>query len=87
MPQQVDEARVLVPVAPLRSHPVVQILTAAAREPERAHEVRVVRRASRSQRLARVARGVERDDSLFNTSCEKLRRELLESLILISVDF
>jgi len=59
VPQQVDKARVLIPVPELRSHPVVQILTAAAREPECAHQMRVVRGACRGQRLARVARQIE----------------------------
>ncbi len=60
MPQQVNKARVLVPVPELRSHAVVQVLTTAAREPERIRQVRVVGGAGRSQRLARVARGIER---------------------------
>ncbi len=60
VPQQVDEARVLVPAPKLRSHPIVQVLAAAPGEPERAHQVRIVDRARGSQRLARVARGIER---------------------------
>ena len=47
-------------LAELRSHSVIQVLSTAVGEPERIHQMRVVRGAGRGRRLAGIARGIER---------------------------
>ena len=59
MPQQIQEARVLVPIPPLRPEPIVQVEPGSRGNPIRRHQPRCVDGTRAAQGLASAARGVE----------------------------